>query len=580
MFNNRIKPFIFQKGSEFQYSRQSRAEFLIAIARLVLAAFSLLAIWLDPSEPRRYEEIAYALLWGYVAYSLLLAMLIVRIHGALRNLPLITQALDLLLFTLFMFFTEGPTSPFFVYFVFSLFCATLRWSWRGTFWTAGIALIMFIGMGIYAGEIILDPEFELNTFIIRSVYLAVVASLLGYLGAYEERQRGELLGLAAWPKIIHKEVQVLVCEMLEYAAGILRTPRMLLAWEEKEEPWIYLASWSRKDFDYHREPPGTFEPLVAEPLEGTNFLCLNARMPVPTVLHTSSAGLQRWRGEPLNRAFQDRFGVHAVLSLSMEGEGLKGRLFVLDKKGMTTDDLVLGKIVAQDMVTQMDYFYMLRQLQQAATAEERTRLARDLHDGLLQSLTGAALQLETAHRLVEKDPETARQRLLEIQQLIAAEQRDLRTHIRELKPSTPGPAGVDSSLGARLQELAERIKRHWGLRVIVNLEHLEKPIPLPLVQEIYFIVHESLINAARHAGASAVQVDFAVEDNRVRIMVSDNGRGFPFRGHYDHAALTKMNLGPVTLKERIASLGGSLAIDSTDSGARLEIILPLTGRGG
>ncbi len=260
MFNKRIKPFIFPKGSEFQYSRQSRAEFLIAMARLVLAAFSLLAIWLDPSEPSRYEQVAYALLWGYVAYSLLLAILIVRIRGSLGNLPLITQGLDLLLFTLFMFFTEGPTSPFFVYFVFSLFCATLRWSWRGTFWAAGIALLMLIGMGIYAGEIILDPAFELNTFIIRSAYLAVVAFLLGYLGAYEERERGELLGLAAWPRSIHKEIQELVREMLEYAAGILPAPRVILTWEEEEEPWIYLASWSRDDFSYTREPPGQFEP--------------------------------------------------------------------------------------------------------------------------------------------------------------------------------------------------------------------------------------------------------------------------------------------------------------------------------
>ena len=89
-----------------------------------------------------------------------------------------------------------------------------------------------------------------------------------------------------------------------------------------------------------------------------------------------------------------------------------------------------------------------------------------------------------------------------------------------------------------------------------------------------------MVNAARHSRASAVEVDFAVEENQVRILVSDNGRGFPFRGQYDHHALTKMNLGPVTLKERISSLGGTLGIESSEYGARLEIILPLTERGG
>jgi signal transduction histidine kinase len=579
MFNNRIKPFVFPKGSEFQYSRQSRAEFLIAMARLVLAAFSLLAIWLDPSEPSRYEEVAYALLWGYVAYSLLLAVLTVRIRRSLGSLPLITQALDLLLFTLFMFFTEGPTSPFFVYFVFSFFCATLRWSWRGTFWTAGIALLMFIGMGIYAGEISLDPAFELNTFIIRSAYLAVVASLLGYLGAYEERARGELLGLAAWPRNIRKEVQELVREMLEYAAGILPAPRVILTWEEEEEPWICCASWSRDDFRYTREPPALFEPLVAEPLEGSNFLCLDARMPVPAVIHTSPAGLQQWRGEPLNRAFQDRFGARAVLSLGMEGKDFKGRLFALDKKGMSTDDLVLGRIVAQEMATQMDSFYMLRKLQQSAAAEERIRMARDLHDGLLQSLTGAALQLETVRPLVETDPGAVKKQLLDIQRLIAAEQKDLRVQIQDLKASPLSSPGIDSDLAARLEELAERIRRQWGIRAEMKVKPLPPDIPRPLIQGIYFIVHESLINAARHAKSSAVRAEIDAGDNRVNITVSDDGRGFPFQGRYDHDALTALNLGPVTLRERVTALGGSLNIESTSAGTRLEITLPFAPAG-
>lgn len=424
---------ISQKDLEFQYSRRRRAELLIATGRLVLATVSLLAVWLDPSEPGRYARIAYALFFGYVAYSLLLTVMIFRIRVHLGKLPLITHGFDLLLFTIFMFFTEGPTSPFFVYFVFSLFCATLRWSWRGTLWTAGAALVMFIGMGIYTGQIVRDPAFELNRFIIRSVYLAVIASLLGYLGSYEERLRGELLGLAAWPQIIHKKAEVLLRQMLEYAAGALRAPRMVFTWEEKEEPWVHIASWSNDDFRITSEPPGSFESLVAGPLEGTNFLCLDTRESAPAVVYASPAGLRRWHGAPLNSTFQDRFGIRSVFSLSMEGENLKGRLFVPDKKGMTTDDLLLGGIVAREMAIQMDYFHMLRQLQQSTAAEERIRMARDLHDGLLQSLTGAALQLETVQRLIETDPRASQQRLLEIQHMIAAEQKNLRCQIQDLK---------------------------------------------------------------------------------------------------------------------------------------------------
>jgi signal transduction histidine kinase len=59
-------------------------------------------------------------------------------------------------------------------------------------------------------------------------------------------------------------------------------------------------------------------------------------------------------------------------------------------------------------------------------------------------------------------------------------------------------------------------------------------------------------------------------------MVADDGHGFPFRGRYDHAALVEARLGPASLRDRAASLGGTLTIDSEGSGSRLEIALPLS----
>jgi signal transduction histidine kinase len=242
---------------------------------------------------------------------------------------------------------------------------------------------------------------------------------------------------------------------------------------------------------------------------------------------------------------------------------------------MTSDDLILGAIVAHEVVARMDQFSLLQRLQDTAATEARIRLARDLHDGLLQSLTGAALQLETVHRLLDKDPQVARERVLDIQRLLAAEQHDLRSFIWELKLTPLSPAETDACLATRLQELGERIERHWGLRVAIHVQCLEAEIPETLARDIYRLVHEALINAARHAHAAAARVELDVTDMQVRITVADDGCGFPFRGHYDLAALTTLNLGPVTLKERIVSLDGSLVIDSTEAGARLHMTLPL-----
>ena len=76
-----------------------------------------------------------------------------------------------------------------------------------------------------------------------------------------------------------------------------------------------------------------------------------------------------------------------------------------------------------------------------------------------------------------------------------------------------------------------------------------------------------------------VQVTIAGSGEELRIVVTDNGRGFPFHGHFDHKSLTSLKIGPVTLRERIGSLDGSLTIDSGETGARLEISLPIVKKG-
>ena len=174
------------------YAPRIRAERLIATSRVVLAAFSLLAVWLDPYTPTAHGQTLYLLLLGYVGFSLAVAAVVWLAHGPLGRLGLGSHVLDVSLFCVLTYLTEGPTSPFFTYFMFSIVGATLRWHLRGALWTAAVALIAFNGIGVYGSEVMDDPAFEENRFIIRSVYLAVMAGLLGYLGAYEERRRREM----------------------------------------------------------------------------------------------------------------------------------------------------------------------------------------------------------------------------------------------------------------------------------------------------------------------------------------------------------------------------------------------------
>lgn len=211
---------------------------------------------------------------------------------------------------------------------------------------------------------------------------------------------------------------------------------------------------------------------------------------------------------------------------------------------------------------------------QRARLDERTRLARELHDGVLQSLTGATLQMQALRRLIDENPSDARDRLRCLEEFLIEEQSALRSWTQTLKPGAPSDAGPTVDLAGALKKLGCRMERQWSLRTVLRISDAKR-IPAPLSNEVYRLVQEALNNVGRHAGARLAQVQLEVPGKHVHLVVCDDGRGFPFAGRYDLAALTSHNIGPVSFRERVASLRGELVLESTASGSRLDALLPL-----
>jgi signal transduction histidine kinase len=262
-----------------------------------------------------------------------------------------------------------------------------------------------------------------------------------------------------------------------------------------------------------------------------------------------------------------------VVSAPVEGEESRGRILILDCPGATYDDLVLCEIGAQLVATQLDESVLFDRVRDAAVSEERLRLARDLHDGLLQSLTAAKLQLERVHHLVRFNAGEAQHHLREVQEMIARDQTELRAFITQLRPRSISPQSAP--LHTRLATLAERIAQQWAIAVEITLDPPHVHVTDSVAGEIFSLVAESLANAAKHARAKRIEVSVSVDATIARIRVADNGRGFPFRGTYDLAQLDAMHRGPVTLRERVASLHGTLILDSTSDGATIAITVPI-----
>jgi signal transduction histidine kinase len=113
------------------------------------------------------------------------------------------------------------------------------------------------------------------------------------------------------------------------------------------------------------------------------------------------------------------------------------------------------------------------------------------------------------------------------------------------------------------------------MRVLVDAVEPAGAVPTALFRDVYRLVQEASVNAARHGKATEVRVSLVVRDGWLDIGVADDGCGFPFQGRFDGDALAKRQLGPRTLRERVSALGGTLALESSGAGARLEMRLPL-----
>jgi len=550
-----------------------QVERVIGGARVALAASSLFAIWLDPAEPGRYAQLTYSLHAVYVVYSVALTLLMWR-RDRVGSWPLVTQVADMAVASVFQYLTLGPSSPFFVYFVFALFSAALRWGARGTIRTAGVILIAFVVMGASLSRTLGPAEFELSRFIIRIAYLLVVASLLTYLAQHEERLRDEVRRLARWPLTIGSNFDRSVATVVEHSAGILRARRVIAVWERTEEPWIYEASWPFDGPSITRHGPDELEPIVPADLTHATFV-LSGRPSDNAAIVVSRLGVvSDWTGRPVHPRFDARLGTANLASAPFHNERLSGRVFFGGIPHAGAETMPLVEVVARELGASLEQLYSFQQSRAIAISEDRIRLARDLHDGVLQSLTGIRLEMQA---LAVHDsttlPMLARERLKDLERALADEQRALRSFISDLKPAD-NQRDI-TSLSHRLQDLRRRIELQWRVQVSMRVALSGVDLSEIVDRSIPLIVHEAIVNALRHAQPSRVAVDVSAGKGLLAIAVEDDGRGFPFTGRRDHEALESSNSGPISLRERVSSLGGRLAIESRPTGSRVELSIPL-----
>jgi signal transduction histidine kinase len=209
------------------------------------------------------------------------------------------------------------------------------------------------------------------------------------------------------------------------------------------------------------------------------------------------------------------------------------------------------------------------EVQFKATLTERTRLAKDLHDTIEQTMTGLTLQLNTVRKLFQVDPKTTTHRLELIRNMVRMCRVDLKRSIWDLRSRELEQFDLCKAVSVS----ANRIADNAGIRVEVETKGNVRPLPEVIEENLLRICQETVTNAVKHSGATLVKIELEFGNQNIILKVQDNGKGFlpencagPNDGHF----------GLLGMAERAKRLDGQIFITSAPgAGTSIRAELPI-----
>ena len=567
----------------FSRDEEQRIERALATARVIVALTSMVAVHVDPTDPAAYRHAAYMVLVGYTAWSAVISAGL-RWRAANRYVVWAIHLGDILWPSLLCLFTDGADSPFFTLYLFALLAAAFRW---GLWETAATSLASVGVLGLESVMLVQGPmiwrtlesgELEVNKFIIRCVYLLLAGLMIGYLAESEKELRAENALVNRMLSRIRVDfgLSASLSSVIAGMAGVFRGERAILAARDINSGRVFL--WQT----YGEMDPRAFVREVP-PAEAERYLFGSSPAAFywsrrENAVRYSALDEQgnRVRGEVPQDPLPDE-KTKSLMSLTFNfGQEWAGRMMVVNPQlGRDVESqLRFAQTIVRQVGPALYSVYLLRRLRTRAGAIERARVARELHDGAIQSLIAVEMQVDVLRRQAAGDSARLAAELARVQHLLQQEVINLRELMQQMRPVDMGPQQFLDYLA----DYVDRFRRDTGIHVRFVTDQQEVTLSPRVCRELARVVQEGLINIRKHSGARSALVRFASENGHWLLMIDDDGKGFDFAGRRNMADLDNIRRGPATIKERVRSIGGELIIQSNPGeGSRLEITLPKKG---
>lgn len=571
-----------------------RIERVISAARVLMATIALIQLRVDPVEPAYYQPIAFLLFTLFAAHSVSAVVVLRTRQRTSRGFVLATSTVDLVSATVTLPIA-APTNSFFVFFLFVIATTAFRRGFRETLAITGLSILLVmvharIDPHVSVESVLSLGNFQFDRTLGRVAYLAMIGLLLGYLAEEGRVLQAETAavtrllsrirvdaGLARATTAVAREILLLFDAV-----------RLLLVMEHRETArvfrWDTSGGWGVAPSTSGDEVEGPDRETFFFGPEGASLGV--SRRPWPFRMgrgyHAHALDVNSRAVDAgdvrIPAEFVAMFPFRRMHAVPIAfGDDWTGRLFLFEPR-VRVRPVALTQFlqsVVRQVVPALFSVHLTSQLQERAGALERARVARELHDGVIQSLIAVEMQLDVVRRQDPVASTKSADEIRRLQRVIKNEVLNLRELMQHMRPPEFDP----DELLAYLADMVHRFGRDSGIAARFVSEVDEVRLPWRVCLELVRIVQEGLVNVRKHSAATNVLVRFGVRDGHWTLEIDDDGCGFPFEGRFTHADLESGRRGPTIIKERVKAIGGQLAIDTTSRGTKLEILVPQTLHG-
>ena len=544
----------------------------IAYARPISVLLALMAVVEQPTV--LYPRPALDFLIAY----LVLSLLVIPLEWILRSRPWhLPLAVDLLALVAFLYISPFSAALWFPY-LFVCYASGSRWGLTSSIPIAGFLALALVVRTVLEGQI---GWMRAMGWIGLVAVTFAAGGGLAFLGDLSRRYvaENEFLSRVTGTMQVDQGLAESLRLLLDELANAFHTEEAMLAFRDVDLERIFL--WRLKAGESERLIPQALplsrcDGFLLDDMDAT--VCWNSLAGEGSGFGWNRVSHRKLKTLPrLPGTTQQELKLRSLISVTFDQGGQPaGRIFLINlrdpRKQFQKADLAWLERIARHIGPALENIFLLRHLRARAIEGERSRISRDLHDGILQTLLSIEIQLDVLRRKVTTSPEQSVSSLTALQQTVRNESGELRHMVTDLRPLRVQSADlVDLMRG-----FAERYRNESTIALDVLIDSAEIHAPDRVCREIFQIYREALNNIKKHAKASHVVVKLSQDDSALVLVVDDNGEGFSFAGRFTGDELDRLRLGPISIKERARTVGGILTVESNPGhGARLIVEIPL-----